>query len=501
VTKPTAEVMEISREDLESLLERVRPSLPEEDFRKLKAVVEGLELLTELIADKDTTIRDLRKLLFPLVTEKTREVLERAGLSDKPKPAADDKKKPKKPGHGRNGADAYSGATRVEVPYGQLTAGDRCPGCEKGRVYVQQDPRVLVRIAGQAPLTATVYEMERLRCNLCGEIYTAATPEGVGEEKYEQSLGIPLPAATQWEIVEEAAELIRPAWEELIRQAAQGEVLHNDDTSMRVLHLAREPADDRTGVFTSGIVSTAPGWKIALFFSGAKHAGENLAEVLRRRAPGLAAPIRMSDALARNAPKLSEDVELLVANCLAHGRRQFVEVVTNFPEECRHVLELLGAVYRHDAVTREQKMSPEVRLRFHQQHSRPVMDKLHGWMQAQLDSRRTEPNSGLGKAIQYMLRHWKALTLFLRTTGAPLDNNICERSLKRAILHRKNSLFYKTLNGAQVGDLYMSLIHSCELNGANPFDYLTELRRHAGDLAQNPAEWMPWNYRSRIAGS
>ena len=94
---------------------------------------------------------------------------------------------------------------------------------------------------------------------------------------------------------------------------------------------------------------------------------------------------------------------------------------------------------------------------------------------ALLDSRRTEPNSRLGKAIQYMLRHWKALTLFLRTAGAPLDNNICERSLKRAILHRKNSLFYKTLNGAQVGDLYMSLIHTCELNGANPFDYLTEL--------------------------
>jgi transposase len=276
-------------------------------------------------------------------------------------------------------------------------------------------------------------------------------------------------------------------------------VLHNDDTSMRVLHLAREPADERTGVFTSGIVSTAPGWKIALFFSGAKHAGENLTVVLKHRAAGLAAPIRMSDALARNAPKLSEDVELLVANCLAHGRRQFVEVVTNFPEECRHVLELLGAVYRHDAVTREQKMSPAERLRFHQQHSRPVMDKLHGWMQAQLDSRRTEPNSGLGKAIQYMLRHWKALTLFLRTAGAPLDNNICERSLKRAILHRKNSLFYKTLNGAQVGDLYMSLIHTCELNGANPFDYLTELQRHAGDLAQNPAEWMPWSYRSRIA--
>ena len=345
--KPAAEVLDISREDLESLLERVRPSLPEEDFRKLKAVVEGLSYLTELIADKDTTIRDLRKLLFPLVTEKTREVLERAGLSEKPKPAADEKKKPKKPGHGRNGADAYSGAKRVEIAHQQLTVGDRCPGCEKGRVYAQQDPRVLVRIAGQAPLTATVYELERLRCNLCGEVFTAQTPEGVGEEKYEdtaaamiaqlkygsgmpfyrlehleQSLGVPLPAATQWEIVEESAELMQPAWDELIRQAAQGEVLHNDDTGVRVLHLAREPADERSGVFTSGIVSTAPGWKIALFFSGAKHAGENLTAVLRHRAAGLAAPIRMSDALARNAPKLSEGVEELIANCLAQALAQ-----------------------------------------------------------------------------------------------------------------------------------------------------------------------------------
>jgi len=320
-------------------------------------------------------------------------------------------------------------------------------------------------------------------------------------EHLEKNLGIPLPAATQWEIVEEAAEAMRPAWEELIRQAAQGEVLHNDDTSMRVLHLAREQADERTGVFTSGIVSMAPGRKIALFFSGAKHAGENLAEVLKHRATRLATPIRMSDALARNAPRLPDEAELLVANCLAHGRRQFVEVLANFPEECRHVLESLGAVYRNDAIAREQKMSRAERLRFHQQHSRPIMDKLHGWMEAQLDDHKTEPNSGLGKAIQYMLRHWKALTLFKHVVGAPPDNNVCERALKRAILHRKNSLFCKTLNGAQVGDLYMSLIHSCELNGANPFDYLTELQRHAEDLARNPAEWMPWNYRSRIAKS
>jgi len=102
------------------------------------------------------------------------------------------------------------------------------------------------------------------------------------------------------------------------------------------------------------------------------------------------------------------------------------------------------------------------------------MNDLQQWFEAQLNERKVEPNSGLGKAIGYMLRHWQALTLFLREPGAPLDNNLVERALKKAILHRKNSLFYKTLNGADVGDLYMTLIHTCELNDVIPFEYLTE---------------------------
>ena len=72
-------------------------------------------------------------------------------------------------------------------------------------------------------------------------------------------------------------------------------------------------------------------------------------------------------------------------------------------------------------------------------------------------------NSPLGKALNYLTKHWSELTLFLRKSGAPIDNNLCERVLKRAILHRKGSLFYKTVRGAQVGDIYMSLIHTCRL--------------------------------------
>jgi hypothetical protein len=186
-----------------------------------------------------------------------------------------------------------------------------------------------------------------------------------------------MPAATQWEVVEEAAELIKPAHEGMIRQAAQGEVLHNDDTSMRVLHLEREPSDERTGVFTSGIVSTGQGREIAVYFTGRHHAGENIAEVLHQRAMELPSPIQMCDARSRNVPKLAAGVEILLANCLAHGRRQSVEVAANFPDECRLVLETLGRAYGHDASARERGLTSLEHLQLHRERSGPVMEELH----------------------------------------------------------------------------------------------------------------------------
>jgi hypothetical protein len=251
------------------------------------------------------------------------------------------------------------------------------------------------------------------------------------------------------------------------------------------------PASERTGVFTSGIVSKSGEHQIALFFTGRKHAGENLLDVLRQRSCELGPPIQMCDALSRNMPK---ELQTILANCLAHGRRKFVDVAGNFPEECLHVLEILRDVYHHDALARERGMSPQERLCFHQDHSGPRIAELEAWMATQIEQRKVEPNSGLGEAIAYMRKHWNELTLFLRVAGAPLDNNVCERALKKAILHRKNSYFYKTQNGAHVGDLFMSLIHTCELYGANPFDYLTTLQKHASELAAAPADWMPWNY-------
>jgi transposase len=496
--------VDVNVEELDRIIDDARTApLSEADSQKLKTALHALagHLLAERKTEKTSAVFDEAESSAPEVSQAE-------------EPAS---------GHGRNGAAAYRGAKKIAIPHARFTHGDRCPECKRGNVYAQKEPKALVRIVGQAPLAATVYELERLRCNACGQVFTAEEPEGIGPDKYDETaaamiaqlkygsgipfyrlesledqLGIPLPAATQWEIVEEAAEAIKPAHEELIRQAAQGAVLHNDDTGMRVLRMEREPADDRTGVFTSGIVSTGEGHNIALYFTGRQHAGENLADVLIERAAELPAAIQMCDALSRNVPKLNPGAETLLANCLAHGRRQFVEVAPNFPDECRYVLEMLGQVYGVDAEAREHGFTPQQRLELHRQRSAPVMEELHAWLERQFAERRTEPNSGLGKAITYLLRHWRPLTLFLREAGAPLDNNIVERALKRAVLHRKNALFYRTLNGAAVGDLFMSLIHTCQLCEANSFEYLIELQRHAKELAANPTAWMPWNYQDTL---
>ena len=303
----------------------------------------------------------------------------------------------------------------------------------------------------------------------------------------------------------QAATKLETAYQELIRQAAKGDVIHNDDSPMKILEFLKEnqqwqeTGDDktqRTGIFTTGMVSRRNGRDVVLYSTGRRHAGENLAEVLKKRPEELDPPVQMCDALRRNLPG---ELKTIVANCLAHGRRKFVEVAKSFPDEVKHVLEELGEVYAIDARARSSELSPELRLQLHMQESKPVVDRLETWLKAQFSEKKVEENSGLGTAIQYMLKHWERLTLFLRVPGAPLDNNLCERMLKRAILHRKNSLFYKTENGARVGDLYMSLIASAKQAGVDPFHYLTELQRRQKEVTEHPSWWMPWKYKATLA--
>jgi hypothetical protein len=567
-------VVEIEMQAVERLLARARAGLAPEDVEVLERLVDTLVRLTALVRERGTTIARLRRLFGLSGTEKAADVLppepppagapDRGTLPDEdsldlgraqgdggddtapptapappdvpPAPPADSASKPpvqKRKGHGRVAAAAYRAARHVAVAHESLRVGDTCPKCARGKVFRLKEPAPFLRIVGQAPLVATCWDCERLRCATCGILYTARAPEEAQGDKYDETassmmallrygtgvplhrldhlqrdLETPVPSSTQWDVVDQRVHLVRPAYDELVRLAAQGHVLHNDDSYVRILGLmgkrraallaaGKLPDPDRTGLFTTAVVAVvATVGTIALFFTGRKHAGENLADVLRHRAADLAPPIQMGDALTRNLPKGHKVKD---SNCIAHGRRKIVDEIDNYPAECRFVIERLGLVYKVDDECEARGASDQERLLAHQQHSAPLMDDIQKWMSALLADKRIEPNSGLGEAFGYFLKRWDKFTLFLREPGAPLDNNICERALKMAIKHRNNSLFYRSERGATVGDIYMTLIHTAELHGENPFDYLTALQRNYKAVAEKPADWMPWTYKHTLA--
>jgi transposase len=428
------EIIDVDSRQFDSLLARLEAGQPEtDDHVAVRQLAQAYKQLFALIGDKQTTIARLRKMLFGASTELAENVLgdeastdAQAAASTGDEPAVDDApssssdatapgEKPRTPGHGRRAADDYPGAIHQDIGHPTLSPGDSCPDCAQGTLYAKK-PIALVRFVGQAPLQATVYQLQRMRCSLCGKTFTAPAP-AEASEKYDPSVAamiglmkygsglpfnridrlqencqVPLPASTQWQLVAGAATLLFVAYEELIRQAAQGEVLHNDDTTIKILALLGErakknpPADDdqpkRTGLFTSGVVALRQCGdamrRVALFFSGRKHAGENLERVLRQRAAELAAPIHMCDGLARNLPG---ELKTILANCLAHGRRNFVELHDRFPKECRHVIEAFKIVYRNDKIARQEKLSAAQRLVYHQEHSRGTMDDLKAWLE------------------------------------------------------------------------------------------------------------------------
>jgi len=502
--------IDITEEELKEVLARAKKLLPEKDYEIIKGMADTIVFLSKAVGMKNAQVQKLLRLLFGKVNEETQKVLKEK--KERKDPAKDTG------GHGRNGKERYSGADTIQIPHNSLKEKEACPACGKGKLYALE-PGTIIRVTGNAPLAAKVYELARLRCNLCGQVFTADAPQGIGEQKYDaasgaiiallkygcglpfyrleslqQSLAIPLPASTQWDIVEQVAASVDPVYRQLVRDAAQGEILYNDDTIAKILsriNIADAKRGKRRGIFTSGILSVAGSVKIALFFTGHNHAGENLAGVLEKRNSVLGPPIQMCDGLSRNIPK---EFKTIISNCIVHARRRFIEINESFPNECKFVLKTLEKVYKNDAYTKDKNMSPEDRLKYHQKKSTKLMEDLKLWLAAQLDEKNIEPNSALGGAVSYMLKHYKAMTLFLRVPKAPLDNNLCEQILKKAILHRKNSLFYKTEYGAYVGDLFMSLIFTCNLCKVNPFEYLKALQENAEEVSKDPVKWMPYNY-------
>lgn len=503
-------------ENRRQFLEEVKAVLSPEQLATVRAVFEGAAELLGIVEAKTLSMNRLCARVFGPKTEQGHR------LCGGPPPEQPPERK-RRPGHGRASHRQYTGARRIPVPHPDQKPGDPCPDCRRGKLRRQKEPARILKLRAQPPVAADIHELDRLRCDACNTLFTAPTPQEAKGEKYDPtvgvmvgvlrygsglpfhrlerlqaSVGVPLPASVQWEQALRVAQCLEPVVEHLLQLGAQAAVFYNDDTTMRIAgvrqQIEAETKPKRTGIFTTGIVCEGlPGGalSIRILLTGRNHAGENLGQVLDRRPKDLPAPLQMCDALERNEPT-KHPTEL--CHCTVHARRHFVEIRTQFPEECRKVVESLGKVYEVEAQCRKQKVGAEERLRRHQEHSGPVMEALRQEFQEAFEQKKIEPNSALGGAVSYLLDRWSTLTMFLKVPGAPLDNNQTERLLKNAILHRKNSLHYQTQKGADVGDTFMTVIETARANRVNPFDYLLALVRNQDAVRTDPGSWMPWNY-------
>lgn len=527
--------------EIERLIKRLRQSnLDPRDLDRVERLLRLVLTLVNVLQQKNASLKRLKRLIFGPGSDQRSTAESQAAeangdsAADSPPnsntpsdsdpgaentPASSAEQKPKRPGHGRMPASAYAGARVVVCRHSNLRAGDRCldPYC-RGHLYSVIPPTIFIQLTGQPLVGATRYEQEVLRCSACQERFTAPLPPEVLPEKYDptcdvslaiarygaglpshrlarmqESCGVPLPESVQFERCEAVADAVLPVFLYLLKLAADGEVIHSDDTRVRILSCLEEnkqlKEDERRATQTTGLVVRVGVWWIVLYANGRQHAGENLDQLLARRSAELEPPIQMSDALAANWSGEAETVE---AKCLAHARRKFVEIEEMFPRECGVVLDAIGKVYRYEAET--EGMSAKRRLAHHQAWSGAVMAELREWIEDQFARHQVEPNSALGQALRYVLRHWEGLTCFLREANAPLDNNAAERALKRAVLLRRNSLFYKNEHGAMVGAILLSLIETCRLNGVGAWAYLLAVMREPGAARKNPSAFLPWNY-------
>jgi transposase len=540
--KRPEEVM-LSREEGEALLARLEANtLTAEDRRVLGKVLTFYFWLLFALREAKLSLRRLKALVFGEKPKK-RPPPESGGhagggegtdpqerkAAEGREPGADC---PRRPGHGRQGAEVYRAAQTVACRHEELAAGERCPACGRGRLY-RLPPGIELRLDGHALLSAVRYELEKLRCSACGQIFTAALPAAVGAERYtararavlvlgryylgvplyrlegyQALVGVPVPDATQWDQIEHVGNCAYPIFKHFEQMAAQGEVIYQDDTPARLLSLIEENqrgqeqdgarASARTGMYTTALIAQVGEQRIYLYYTGRQHAGENLTVLLTHRDPQRDKPLVMSDALASNS---AGEERLIRCHCLAHGRRKFSDLDEVFPAESAVVTDALKVVYEHEEAVREKQLSTRDRLTYHQTYSAPVMETLKQWLEQQTTERLVEPNSSLGKAIVYLLGHWETLTRFLTEPGAPLDNNVAERALKLCIRQRKNSLFYATEHSAYIASLLTSVIATCLQAGVNALEYLVAVQEHRQEVFANPRAWLPWNYPAALVPS
>lgn len=521
-------VTKLSQEQMDTFLAEIMASnISAESAEFAKMLIHGNAWMAQQLELGQLSIAKLRKLFQIQGSEKAssrKPKNDPSSLSVNSKPPETEQK-----GHGRNSADAYQGATIVDVEHPELSPGDSCPAeaCD-GRLYEMSEPGTLVRVTGAPLASATRYNLQKLRCAICEIIYTAPKPAGVSDKKYDANfiamlminkyfmsvplyrqdrlqnyLGIPLPASTQWDLMVAFRPMLEALYRAFSQDAANGVALCFDDTSVKIMSeikaakLAQKGDRSQHTCYTTGIVSLHEDHRTYLYITDNRTAGKCITDIMALRDAKLDLPIMMCDALSANIPQgISEDLYILCF-CLVHARRQFYELPNGYDDVADKVIGLIGTIYDHEAHTKG--YSSEKRLAYHQEKSTPVMAELKAYLEEQ--ALEFEPNSVAGKAIDYILNRWTELSQFLRYPHAPLDTNIVERALKLVIQVRKSALFYKSLSSAAFASYVQSALYSAAQNEINPCEYMSALIENEQAVIQNPTDWLPWHYKKTLKQS
>jgi transposase len=495
--------IDITETEINRRMDQIEAANIDEELRSfLLDALYALVRLDEIVGMKETTLARLRKI-FNKKQER----------QDKEENLQDEKPKKGK-NQGKNGKDDYPGANNEWHGHESLKVGERCPDCGKGNLC-NYAPGIYIRVTGSPILEATIHETEKFRCSGCQKIFEAKS-EVKNQEKYDEKAKaiiallkyrasfpfyrlekiqkhfyIPMPTSTQWDLVHELAKFLRPIWSSMVEVVCSWNKFYIDDTTGKVLTLLKENKSgnpERRGIYTTGVMAENGTYLAYLYLTGRKHAGENISKILGKRNSPYP-PIVMSDAMGNNNVKNTEVIKTL---CLVHGRRQFIDLENQFKMEVDKILKLIGEVYKVENEAIQLGLNASARLQLHREKSNPIMDDLKKYIEYLESEKMVEPNSGLGNALNYIRKHWHGLTQFLRIEGAPIDNNLLEESLRVPVLNRKNWLFYKTLEGAMVGDTILSLIKTCEANGKNPFEYLVWVQKNKHEIDKNPKDFLPW---------
>ena len=401
-----------------------------------------------------------------------------------------------------------------------MQKGDLCPECTKGKVYHEKSletHKSFIRIEGNPLFEAVQYEQEILRCNCCKKYHKAKLPDGVDDSKrYTSSaittagisryiFGTPhyriesiqrniscfISTSSMFEMSQTLMDAIYPVYERLIQVASDSDVLKIDDSRMKVMSYVLGLEGSKKYTCISAIVAKSDFGNINLYKTNETSAGKFMDEVLNHRNKD-GPVVRMSDALGANN---SKNNDIIFAKCLVHARRGFFEILQFFQNECKTMIEYFSHIWKNERHCDDLSLSTEKRLSYHQKNSGPFMEKIYSYAKKLLDSREVEPNSSIGKACKYLLRHWEGLTMFLRYGEAPIDNNECERLIKKAIIHRKNSLFYKSDMGATVGDTIMSVGFTGLEHGVQIYNWFETMLINYSDVFANPDQYLPWNFK------